>query len=91
MNDAPVTSVRRMVIAPTVQVARLFIRNSGYNPRECRIVTRFEHMQGCKLDDGEIWFLQRAWPCCTHADVARMEEMMAYARFRGADIRRWWT
>lgn len=88
MRSAP---VRRMVIAPTVQVARLFIRESGYDPRECRIVTRFEHMQGCKLDDWEVWFLQRAWPCCTHADVAHMEEMMAYARFRGADVRRWWT
>lgn len=82
---------RRMVIAPTVRVAQLFIRDSGYNPRECRIVTRQEQLLGCQLDDWEVWFLQRAWPCRTHEDVARMEDMMMYARFRGADIRRWWT
>ncbi|MFE0472568.1 hypothetical protein ACFW2V_13235 [Streptomyces sp. NPDC058947] len=83
--------VRRMIIAPTARVAELFIRHSGYNPRDCRIATRREHLQGCQLDTWETWFLQRMWPCRTHEDVECMEEMMAYARFRGADIRRWWT
>lgn len=80
-----------MVIAPTVRVARPFIKESGYNPSECHVATRLEDMQGCKLDTWEVWFLQRAWPCRTHKDLNRMKEMMAYARFRGADIRRWWT
>jgi hypothetical protein len=80
-----------MIIAPTVRVAQLFIRDSGYNPQECRIVTRREQLHGYTLSDWETWFLQRMWPCRTREDVERMEEMMAYARFRGADIRRWWT
>jgi hypothetical protein len=83
--------VWRMVIAPTVQQAQLFIRFSDYNPKECRIATRREHLHGCQLSSRETWFLQRMWPCRTHEDVQHMEEMMAYARFRGADIRRWWT
>lgn len=82
---------RRMVIAPTVRVAERFIGFSGYNPRECRIVTRREHLHGYQLDSYETWFIQGMWPCHTHEDVERMEEMIMYARFRGADIRRWWT
>jgi hypothetical protein len=81
----------RLVIAPTERVARLFISNSGYDPRECRIATRTEHLLGYRLDHWETWFLQRMWPCRTHEDVRYMEEMLWRARTRGADIRRWWT
>lgn len=91
MTDTTMQPTRRMVIAPAVQVARLFIRESGYNPSECRIATKLDHLQGVRLDQWEVWFLQRAWPCRTHRDVECMEEMMAYARYAGADIRRWWT
>lgn len=91
MSTTAALPIRRAVIAPTVRVAELFIRESGYNPRECRIITTFEHMQGCKLDDWEVWFLQRAWSCRTHAEIERMLEMERYAKHRGADIRHWWT
>lgn len=91
MTDTSVQPIRRMVIAPTVSVARLFIKESGYNPYECQIATRLDNLRGCQLDGWEVWFLQRAWPRRTHEDVERMEEMMAYARYSGADIRRWWT
>jgi hypothetical protein len=83
--------VRRMIIASSVRVARLFMRESEFDPAECKVAVRFEDMQGCQLDTWEVWFLQRAWPSRTHEDVRRMEEMVAYARHRGADIRRWWT
>lgn len=82
---------RRAVISPTVRVAQLFIERSGYSPRECRIVTSREQLHGYQLDAYETWFLQGMWPCRTREDVEHMEEMMTYARFRGADIRRWWT
>ena len=81
----------RTIIAPTYRVGQLFMQFSGYRPSECRIVTREEQLQGTVLNDREVWFLQGMWPCRTHEDVRRMEDMMAYARFRGADIRRWWT
>ncbi|MFF8034907.1 hypothetical protein [Streptomyces sp. NPDC016626] len=81
----------RLVIAPFVRQAELFIHDSGYHPRECRIVTRREHLHGYDLRTWETWFLQRMWPCRTHEEVQHMEEMQAYARMRGADLRRWWT
>ncbi|MFB7285450.1 hypothetical protein [Actinacidiphila glaucinigra] len=81
----------RCVIAPQVRQAELFIRWSGYHPRECRIVTTPRDLLGLSLEGWETWFLQRMWPCRTHEDVQRMQEMMWRARARGADIRRWWT
>lgn len=91
MADMNAQSTRRMIIAPTVRIAKLFIKDSGYDPRECRVATRLTELRGCRLDQWETWFIQRMWPCRTHEDVRRMEEMMAYARYAGADIRRWWT
>lgn len=88
---ARITRARRMVIAPNVRVAQMFIRDSGYNPNGCHIVTRREHLHGFQLYDWETWFIQGMWPCRTHEDVRTMEDMMNYARSRGADIRRWWT
>ncbi|MEU1478899.1 hypothetical protein [Streptomyces sp. NPDC005760] len=84
-------SAFRFIIAPTVRQAALFIRQSGFGPSEYVIATGLAGMQGYRLDEWEVWFLQRLWPCNTHEDVQHMEEMMAFARFRGADIRRWWT
>ncbi|WP_432124049.1 hypothetical protein [Streptomyces sp. C10-9-1] len=81
----------RIVIAPNLRQARVFILESDYNPRECRIATRVEDLRGLSLHAWETWFLQRMWPCSTHEDVRHMEEMMWHARARGADLRRWWT
>ncbi|WP_075737528.1 hypothetical protein [Streptomyces acidiscabies] len=83
--------MNRLVIAPNVRQAQLFIRFSGYNPRECRIATRLQDLLGLRLEGWETWFLQRMWPVRTHEDVQHMEDMMWTARTRGADIRRWWT
>lgn len=91
MQSTRATLPFRFVIAPNVRQAQLFIRFSGYNPRECRIATRREDLLGYRLEHWETWFLQRMWPCRTHEDVRHMEEMMWLARACGADIRRWWT
>ncbi len=80
-----------MVIAPSFRVAQVFIRDSGLNPRECKVATSAFHLEGYRLHDWETWFLQGMWPCRTHEDVRTMETVMHYARVRGADIRRWWT
>ena len=82
---------RRLIIAPFTRQAELFMRWSGYNPRECRVVTSKEHLHGYQLNTWEVWWLDRMWPCSTHEDVDRMNDLMAYARYCGADIRRWWT
>lgn len=91
VSRSEVFPVRRMVIAPLARQAQLFVRDSGFNPHKCQIVTKQEQLHGYDLSGWEVWFLQRMWPCRTHEDVQRMKEMMAYARFRGADIHRWWT
>lgn len=81
----------RVIIAPTMRVAELFIRNSGFSPGECMVATNAFQLQGYRLESWETWFVQGMWPCRTHEDVRTMEATMAYARCRGADIRRWWT
>ncbi len=86
--------MRRMVIAPYVNQADYFVRQMGWNPRdhELRYANRVEHLYGYDLRDWEVWWLDRMWPCRTHEDVKRMEEMWNRARYvcRG-DVRRWWT
>lgn len=85
----------RLVIAPVRRQAELFIddsrRDYGWERWQVRVATRPEHLRGYDFRYWEVWWLDRMWPCCTHRDVERMEEMMAYARSRGAKIRRWWT
>ncbi len=81
----------RVVIAPFVRQAELFIRWSGFNPRECQVVTDLEGLRGRQFKGAEVWWLDRMWPCSTHEDVDRMNQLMTYARYCGADIRRWWT
>lgn len=81
----------RLVIAPFMRQAQLFIQDSGYHPHECRIATRREDLRGYDLRTWETWFLQGMWPCRTHEDVQRMEAMEVDARVRGADLRRWGT
>ncbi|MFF5001717.1 hypothetical protein ACFY3G_02720 [Streptomyces phaeochromogenes] len=81
----------RFVIAPTMRQAKLFIEDSGYGPSEYYATTGVRGMHGYRLDEWEVWFLQGMWPCRTHEDVRHMEMAMQYARFLGADIRRWWT
>lgn len=86
--------MRRMVISPYVNQADLFVRRMGWNPRdhELRYASRVEHLRGYDLRGWEVWWLDRMWPCRTHEDVERMEELWVWARYvcRG-DVRRWWT
>lgn len=83
--------MRRLIIAPLYRQAVLFVRGMDWNPMEVRVALNREHLLGLRLDDWEVWWLDRMWPCRTHEDVARMEEMKLYARMCGADLRRWWT
>lgn len=80
-----------MVIAPFYRQAQLFIKDSGFYPRECKVATKLEHLHGYDLRTWETWWLDRMWPCNTHEDIDRMVELKTYARMRGADVRHWWT
>ncbi len=82
----------RFIIAATTAQARMFIKERGFYPGECKIATRIEDLKGYKLDDGwQVWWLDRLWPCRTREDVERMLKLKAYAKFRGADLHHWWT
>jgi len=73
----------RSQLAPALRV--------GLPPKAWSFARTHEHLYGYDLRDWEVWFLQGMWPCRTHGDVRHMEEMMAHARHRGADVRRWFT
>lgn len=82
----------RLIIAPTQRQAQLFIRDMRFYPPECKVAREPIHLRTRgRLETWEVWWLDRLWPCRTHEDVAKMEEMMALARLCGADIRRWYT
>ncbi|MFF8831331.1 hypothetical protein [Streptomyces sp. NPDC015131] len=81
----------RMIIAPFVRQARLFIEDMGFYPPECRIAREPKDLRGYRLDTWEVWWLDRLWPCHTHEDVQAMVGMQQLARVCGADLRRWWT
>ncbi len=82
---------KRMVIAPLYRQAVIFVARMGWTMRNTVIVTRPDRLHGYRLDRWEVWWLDGLWPCRTREDVDRMNEMMIYARARGADIRRWYT
>lgn len=85
----------RIVIAPFVRQAELFINDSirdyGWYRGDCRVITRLEQMRGYDFSTWEVWWLDRMWPCNTREDVEHMETMKMYAKMRGARLRRWWT
>lgn len=85
----------RLVIAPNQRQAQLFVEDSrrdyGWEWWQVRIALRPEHLRGYDFRTWEVWWLDRMWPCRTHKEVENMEQMMLYARVRGAKIRRWWT
>lgn len=85
----------RFVIAPNLRQARLFVEDSrhdyGWEWWQVRVATDWWHLRGMDFRNWEVWWLGGMWPCRTRRDVENMEEMMAYARARGAKIRRWWT
>ena len=80
--------MEKFIIATTTAQAMLFYKNMGWNPYAVPIALKREHLLGYDLYSYEVWWLDRMWPCRTHEDV---EELMAYAKVRGADIRRWYT
>jgi hypothetical protein len=81
----------KLIIAPVWRQARLFADDRGWPDDLWRYAGDRLHLHGYRLDRWEVWWLDGLWPCRTHRDVQRMNEMMAYARARGADIRRWYT
>jgi hypothetical protein len=83
--------MRKFIIATTTAQAILFCKNMGWNPYAVPIALKREHLLGYDLYSYEVWWLDRMWPCRTHEDVKDVEELMAYAKIRGADIRRWYT
>lgn len=84
---------RIMIIAPNYQQARMFAHYTldlDLNS-EFYVVLHPEHLLGARLEEYEVWWLDRMWPCSTHEDVEYMEYMKALAKARGADLHRWWT
>lgn len=89
----------RLVVAPFVRDAKLFIRDSGFYPGECKIVTRPEHLRGLDFRDQpgrpnngwEVWFLGGRWPLHSSTSIAEANDMYTHLRYiRGADIRHWY-
>lgn len=81
----------RMIIAPFQRQAELFIRDMMFYPPECKVIREARQIRGYRLDTWEVWWLDGMWPCRTHKDVQRIEELRALARAYGADLRHWWT
>jgi hypothetical protein len=81
----------RMIIAPFHRQAELFIKEMGFYPPECKVAREPVHLRGYRLDQWEVWWLDRMWPCRTHEDVEKMLHMKMLARMYGADIHHWWT
>jgi hypothetical protein len=66
----------------------------GWEPSRVRIILQIEQLYGYRFDRDsryEVWWLDRMWPCRTREDVKNMEDMKREAKFRGADLHRWWT
>ncbi len=82
----------RVIIAATKRQADLFISDSGFYPRECKIVLREDQIRGLRLNEGwEVWWVNGLWPRRTHEDIAKWQRLYNLARAYGADIRHWWT
>jgi hypothetical protein len=82
---------KKAIIAPTYRQALLFCQFEGWDVRYFDILTEPRHLLGRYFDEYEVWWLDGLWPCRTHEDVAYMEDMKRQAKFRGADLHRWWT
>lgn len=90
----------RIVIAPCFRQAELFVRESqkrypeeNWHRYTVKVVLgeRPERLHGLDLRTWEVWWLEGMWPCRTREEVENMERIKAYARMRGARLRRWWT
>lgn len=82
---------RLFIIAPNYRQARIFLFNMDWMHRHFRIALRLQDILGHELNHWEVWWLDRMWPCDTTEDVEFMLEMKRQAKFRGADLHRWWT
>ena len=81
-----------LVIAPTYAQTQLFAFLMGWDLNtEYYVALTPEHLMGIRLENYEVWWLDRQWPCSTHEEVEHMEYMKALAKSRGADLHRWWT
>lgn len=83
--------VRQLIVAPNFNQARLFCHQMNWAPRYVEVAVWPHHIIGRKLDEWEVWWLDRLWPCRTHEDVEHMLMMKRLLRERGADIHHWWT
>lgn len=83
---------RHFLIAPNLRQALLFSAGMGWNSNDCTYIINLMQLRGHYFDGREVWWLDRMWPCATHADIDNMNHMWNYARYMcGADLRRWHT
>lgn len=91
----------RLIVAPFVRDAKLFIERSGFYPPECKIVTEERQLLGLSFRDRpgyppnggwEVWFLGGRWPLGTIDGINKANRIYLRLRYTlGADIRHWFT
>jgi hypothetical protein len=79
------------IIAPNYRQSQIFLFNMDWRHRYHKVALRFGDLYGMQLQLWEVWWLDGMWPCSTHEEIEYMEYTKSYAKFRGADLHRWWT